>query len=73
MFSFPFLVDKFMSEQNLDLTTGRPLTRILRFSMPLVLGTLFQQLYSFIDSIIVGRFISSNALGSVGATYSLNF
>ena len=30
-----------------DLTTGRPLTRILVFALPLVLGTLFQQLYSF--------------------------
>ncbi|MDQ2152611.1 hypothetical protein HCZ80_05180 [Limosilactobacillus fermentum] len=31
-----------------DLTTGKPITRILSFSMPLVLGTLFQQLYSFV-------------------------
>lgn len=56
-----------------DLTTGKPITWLLSFSMPLVLGTLFQQLYSFVDSIIVGRFVSSDALGSVGATYSLNF
>ena len=32
-----------------DLTVGRPLTRILQFALPLVLGTLFQQLYSFVD------------------------
>lgn len=38
-----------------DLTTGRPLTRILVFALPLVLGTLFQQLYSFADTVIVGR------------------
>lgn len=37
-----------------DLTTGRPLTRILVFALPLVLGTLFQQLYSFADTVIVG-------------------
>ena len=40
-----------------DLTVGRPLTRILQFALPLVLGTLFQQLYSFVDTIIVGRCI----------------
>lgn len=37
-----------------DLTTGRPLTRILVFALPLVLGTLFQQLYNFADTVIVG-------------------
>ena len=56
-----------------DLTVGRPLTRILQFALPLVLGTLFQQLYSFVDTIIVGRCISTDALGAVGTTYSLNF
>ena len=36
-----------------DLTVGRPLTQILKFALPLVLGTLFQQLYSFVDTVIV--------------------
>lgn len=56
-----------------DLTVGRPLTQILRFSLPLVLGTLFQQLYSFADTVIVGRCLGTDALGAVGTTYSLNF
>ena len=56
-----------------DLTTGRPLKRILRFALPLVLGTLFQQLYSFADTVIVGRCLGTDALGAVGTTYSLNF
>ena len=56
-----------------DLTVGRPLTRILQFALPLVLGTLFQQLYSFADTVIVGRCIGADALGAVGTTYSLNF
>ena len=38
-----------------DLTVGKPLFQILRFALPLVLGTLFQQLYSFADTVIVGR------------------
>ena len=56
-----------------DLTVGRPLFQILRFALPLVLGTLFQQLYSFADTVIVGRCLGTDALGAVGTTYSLNF
>lgn len=56
-----------------DLTKGKPLPQILRFALPLVLGTVFQQLYSFADTVIVGRCLGSNALGAVGTTYSLNF
>ena len=55
-----------------DLTVGKPLFQILRFALPLVLGTLFQQLYSFADTVIVGRCLGTDALGAVG-TYSLNF
>lgn len=56
-----------------DLTTGRPLWRILVFALPLVLGTVFQQLYSFADTVIVGRCLGTDALAAVGSTYSLNF
>lgn len=56
-----------------DLTVGRPLPQILKFALPLVLGTLFQQLYSFVDTVIVGRCLGTDALGAVGTTYSLNF
>ncbi len=55
------------------LTTGNPLTGILLFSLPLVCGTLFQQLYSFADTVIIGRCLGENALAAVGVTYSLNF
>ena len=56
-----------------DLTVGKPLFQILRFALPLVLGNLFQQLYSFADTVIVGRCLGTDALGAVGTTYSLNF
>ena len=56
-----------------DLTVGKPLFQILRFALPLVLGTLFQQLCSFADTVIVGRCLGTDALGAVGTTYSLNF
>ena len=60
-------------KQTMDLTVGRPITQILLFSLPLVMGTLFQQLYSFVDTVMVGRLISEEALAAVGTTYSLNF
>ena len=39
----------------LDMTKGRPLPVILRFTIPLVIGNVFQQLYNMADTIIVGR------------------
>lgn len=56
-----------------DMTQGNPLSLILRFSIPLVLGNLFQQLYNLVDTIIVGRTLGLEALTAVGATGSLNF
>ena len=60
------------TKENL-LTTGNPLTGILLFSLPLVFGTLFQQLYNFEDTVIIGRCLGEHALAAVGVTYSLNF
>lgn len=65
--------EKKPSSGTTDLTTGRPLWRILVFALPLVLGTVFQQLYSFADTVIVGRCLGTDALAAVGSTYSLNF
>ena len=62
-----------MANKRLDLTTGNPAAQILRFSLPLVIGSLFQQLYSFVDTIMVGRLISNAALAAVGSVSSLNF
>ena len=59
--------------QTLDMTQGKPLPLLVRFAVPLILGSLFQQLYSFVDTAIVGRCISSDALTAVGVTGSLNF
>ena len=59
--------------QTLDMTRGNPLPLLIRFAIPLILGSLFQQLYSFADTAIVGRCIGSDALTAVGVTGSLNF
>ena len=56
-----------------DLTTGSPMRLILNFTVPTLLGLLFQQLYNMVDAIIVGKLLGSQALGSVGATGSISF
>lgn len=56
-----------------DLTEGSPLTLILDFLFPVLLGYLFQQFYTVVDTIIVGKCIGVGALASVGATGSVNF
>lgn len=56
-----------------DLTAGKPLRRILVFAAPLLVGNIFQQLYSMVDTIIVGQTISTRALSGVGATGAISF
>lgn len=56
-----------------DMTKGSPMRLILGFSIPLIFGLLFQQLYSMVDTIIVGHYLGVNALAAVGATGSINF
>ena len=56
-----------------DLTTGSPMRLILNFTVPTLLGLLFQQLYNMVDAMIVGKLLGSQALGAVGATGSINF
>ena len=57
----------------MELTQGHPLKQLFFFALPLVFGTVFQQLYSFVDTVLVGRFLGTDALGAVGVTYSLHF
>lgn len=56
-----------------DMTQGSPMKLILGFTLPMIFGFLFQQLYNMADTMIVGRFLGVNALASVGATGSVNF
>lgn len=56
-----------------DLTTGSPIKLILGFALPTLLGLLFQQLYSVVDTIIVGQLLGPDALAAVGTTTSLFF
>ena len=54
-----------------DMTVGRPLPLLLSFAVPLIFGNLFQQLYSMVDAMIVGRYLGVNALAAVGCVDSL--
>lgn len=56
-----------------DMTKGNELPLILKFMFPMLLGNIFQQFYNLVDSIVVGKFVNSNALAAVGACGSLSF
>lgn len=56
-----------------SMTEGSPAKLILSFTLPMLIGNLFQQFYNMVDSIVVGRFVGANALAAVGATGSINF
>lgn len=50
-----------------DMTTGTPWKRIVIFTLPMLLGNIAQQLYSTVDSIVVGKYVGDNALAAVGS------
>ena len=56
-----------------DLTRGNPMRLVISFAAPLLFGVLFQQLYSFVDTAIVGQYLGAAKLAAVGATGSVNF
>lgn len=55
------------------MTKGNPLSVILKFTLPLFLGNIFQQLYNMVDTIVVGRFVGPDALAAVGSTGTIMF
>ena len=54
-----------------DLTVGKPAKVLFLFALPLLLSTVFQQLYNIADSMIAGRFVGEDALSAVGASYPI--
>ena len=55
------------------MTSGSPMKLILGFSIPLLFGNLFQQFYSMVDTMIVGRVLGTGPLAAVGSTGSITF
>lgn len=62
-------IDSVLRKQ--DMTTGKPWKKILLFSIPLLVGNVAQQLYSTVDSIVVGKFVGDDALAAVGSSMPL--
>ena len=56
-----------------DLTVGSPLKIFIWFTIPILIGNLFQQLYNVVDTVIVGRYLGEEALAAVGTTGCLMF
>lgn len=56
-----------------NMTDGNPLKLIIQFSIPLLLGNLFQQTYNMVDAMIVGRYLGTDSLAAVGASSSVQF
>ena len=59
--------------QTKDMTSGSPAGLILRFALPLMLGNVFQQFYTFVDTMVVGQALGVKALAALGAAEWLTF
>lgn len=51
-----------------NMTKGNPLKMILSFSVPMLIGNIFQQVYNFVDAAVVGKFVGAQSLAAVGST-----
>lgn len=60
-----------VKNKSYHMLTGSPGKALLFFAFPMILGNLFQQMYNIVDSVVVGRFVSEEALASVGASYAI--
>ena len=58
----------FMESRVTDMTSGKPSKLILKFALPLMLGGVFQHLYTVVDAAIVGQFCGVNSLAALGST-----
>ena len=56
-----------------DMTVGSPSKIIWNFTVPIFIGNIFQQFYSMVDTVIVGKFVGTKALAAVGSTGTINF
>lgn len=52
-----------------DMTQGRPSSILWRFTVPMLVSVMFQQMYNIVDSVVAGKFVGVNALAAVGASY----
>ena len=62
-----------MSSRTKNMTEGRPISLILTFALPLMAGNVFQQLYTVVDTMVVGKYLGVNALAAIGASDWINW
>lgn len=62
-----------MNEKTMDMTSGKPLGLLVKFALPLMAGNIFQQMYTMVDTAIVGNGVGVEALASLGAADWLNW
>lgn len=62
-----------MKEKTMNMTKGNITKLLIFFSIPMLIGNVFQQLYNLVDSVVVGRLVGADALAAIGATGSITF
>ncbi|MBQ2818724.1 MAG: MATE family efflux transporter [Clostridia bacterium] len=62
----------FLKRRNVDMLNGPILKSLIIFGLPIFFGSVFQQLYNMVDSIVVGKYVSANALAAVGSTGTIS-
>ena len=62
-----------MASRTKNMTEGKPVSLILTFALPLMAGNVFQQLYTVVDTMVVGKFLGVSALAAIGASDWLNW
>lgn len=67
------MADKSNLTGMIDMTHGRPIPLIITFALPILLGNIFQQLYTVVDGIVVGKHVSDQALAAVGVGYPITY
>ncbi len=65
------MVNKSRHSDTIDMTQGNPIPIIITFAFPILLGNLFQQLYTVVDGIVVGKHVSDQALAAVGVGFPI--
>ena len=62
-----------MTPKTMDMTKGNPMSLLIRFALPLMVGNVFQQLYTVVDTMVVGKALGVGALAALGAADWLNW
>ena len=66
-------MSKVRKQKDIDMTVGKPLASVIPFAVPILLANIFQQLYSVVDGIVVGKNIGDAAQAAVGASFSVTY